>query len=277
VYSPAADTWSLAGVMSTFRAYGATARVGNRVLAIGGYDENEFFGESPIAGVEAISTDDAEPPAVTYGPELRLDDQYVALGGIRAVVRMGATDTSGIAGMETRRLVDGAPQPLAHEWEYGLTRDVFVKVGRTYAFESRASDRIGNLSELATGSAARVRLTNNGSPAITTTGRWSTTRSAEAIGPNVARTSESGATATFAFTGRSVGWVFAYGPENGEAEVLADGVRVTTIDTFSPFPAGRAMFFTQSWPDAGRHTVQVRALGTNGHPRVAVDAFLWLT
>jgi hypothetical protein len=56
-----------------------------------------------------------------------------------------------------------------------------------------------------------------------------------------------------------------------------DGTPVTTVDLYSPSPAGRAMFFTQSWPEAGTHTVQVLALGTAGHPRVVVDAFLWVS
>jgi hypothetical protein len=276
VYAPATDTWSLAGVMPTYRAYGAAARVGNRILAIGGYDENEFFGESPLAAVDALPTTETEPPDVAHPPVLELDDQYVALGGILARARMGATDPSGIAGMELHRSIDGTVQPLAHAWEYRLSRQVFVKVGRSYSFESRASDRLGNVSELVAGPASTVRLTNNGSAAIKSTGSWSTLPSPEALGHSVAATSEPGAMATFRFTGRSVGWVFAYGAENGRAEVLVDGEPVTIVDLYSPSPAGRAMFFTRSWLTAGEHTVQVRALGTKGHPRVVVDAFLWL-
>jgi hypothetical protein len=277
VYAPATDTWSLAGVMPTYRAYGATARAGDRILAIGGYDENAFFGESPTAAVDALPTTETVPPEVTRAPALELVDQYVALGGIRAFARMGATDASGIAGMELHRTVDGAVQPLGHAWEYRLSRQVFVKAGRSYGFESRASDRLGNVTELVAGPTSTVRLTNNGNAAITTTRAWSTLPTPEAMGHSVAATSDPGATATFTFTGRSVGWVFAYGPENGRAQVLVDGTPVTTVDLYSPSPAGRAMFFTQSWPEAGTHSVEVLALGTAGHPRVVVDAFLWVS
>jgi hypothetical protein len=37
------------------------------------------------------------------------------------------------------------------------------------------------------------------------------------------------------------------------------------------------MVLTKTWPTAGTHTIEIRALGSPGHPRVDIDAFVVLT
>ena len=55
-----------------------------------------------------------------------------------------------------------------------------------------------------------------------------------------------------------------------------DGVPVGSfrLDT-SPIGARRVVF-VQSWPVVGTHRVTIKVLGTNGHPRIDVDAVVVL-
>ena len=62
----------------------------------------------------------------------------------------------------------------------------------------------------------------------------------------------------------------------GSAEVWVDGDLRTTVSLRRSTSLARAVVFTASWSSSGEHTVEIRTLGTDGHPRVDVDAFIVL-
>ena len=85
-----------------------------------------------------------------------------------------------------------------------------------------------------------------------------------------------GSKATYTFTGSSIGWVTALGPTRGSATVYIDGVNKGTISLYSSTTTSRRIAFVASWPSQGSHTITIVAVGTAGHPRIDVDAFVRL-
>ena len=100
--------------------------------------------------------------------------------------------------------------------------------------------------------------------------------SGDAAGGSVAFSRVAGARATFAFSGYAVSWVAARGPHLGSADVYVDGQLARHIDLHATTPQARLIAFARRWADNGMHTIEVVNLGTAGHPRVDVDAFIRL-
>jgi hypothetical protein len=59
--------------------------------------------------------------------------------------------------------------------------------------------------------------------------------------------------------------------------VFVDGRQVSTISLYAAGAHPRRVVFERHWPSSGAHSISVRVLGTPGHPRVDVDAFLLIT
>jgi hypothetical protein len=58
--------------------------------------------------------------------------------------------------------------------------------------------------------------------------------------------------------------------------VWLDGIRVATVSEYSKASGSRYMLYAATVDPAFPHTIEVRVLGTAGHPRFDVDAFLVL-
>ena len=90
--------------------------------------------------------------------------------------------------------------------------------------------------------------------------------------------SAEGATATFTFTGTGVRWIGFPCERCGIADVLIDGVRVATVDTFDlSRPAVSETLYTSPPLSAGSHTLAIEVTGTANTSSIGafivVDAF----
>ena len=87
----------------------------------------------------------------------------------------------------------------------------------------------------------------------------------------------SGSQATFAFSGTSVSWIGARGPQTGIADVFLDGALVAEVDTYSPAEQIQAALFTKTGLADANHTLTIEATGrmnaASTSPLVVVDAF----
>ena len=72
--------------------------------------------------------------------------------------------------------------------------------------------------------------------------------------------------------GRSVAWVGPMGPGRGRATVRVDGVLAATVSQAAAHYRPRHVLFARSWPVVGRHTVQIRVVGSPG-ATVMIDSF----
>jgi hypothetical protein len=104
-------------------------------------------------------------------------------------------------------------------------------------------------------------------------GSWSTARSSLYQGGRVKYTRTRGAYTTFTFTGKKVAWIGPVGPTRGKANVYLDGKFVRTVSQYSRTFTAQKLIFGFSWTSQKAHTLKVVALGTSGHPMVAIDSF----
>ncbi len=107
-------------------------------------------------------------------------------------------------------------------------------------------------------------------------GSWKGVSNASASGGSYQVSSTAGAITTLPFTGTSITWVTATGPNMGKAEVWIDGVLVKTEDLYTSTPTYQV---TKKYGNLANafHVLQIRALGTKNakatDARVVVDGF----
>jgi hypothetical protein len=89
----------------------------------------------------------------------------------------------------------------------------------------------------------------------------------------VVKNSKAGATATFSFYGSSIAYIGDRAPDRGSARIYIDGVLRATVN-MQGTKVNRLIASSRGFPTYGNHTVRVQVVGTAGHPRVDVDAFV---
>jgi beta-N-acetylhexosaminidase len=151
-----------------------------------------------------------------------------------------------------------------------------VPIGSTIRYRLRATDGAGNASGYTLGRGYRVRATQESGADVSYAKSWQTVASSDAAGGGMAFSRVAGARATFTFSGFAVSWVAARGPHRGSAEVYVDGNLARRIDLHAATPQARSIAFARRWADNGTHTIEIVNLGSAGHPRVDVDAFIRL-
>ena len=145
--------------------------------------------------------------------------------------------------------------------------------GHSYQFEVRATDNAGNVSGFTAGSAFTLSAFQETASAITYSSGWTKQAVAGAYGGSVKFATVAGKTATFSFTGSQVAWVATKGTNRGSATAKLDGGAAATVNTHGSALKTAMVVYTKT-VTAGAHSLLLNVLGTSGHPRVDVDAFL---
>ncbi len=115
-------------------------------------------------------------------------------------------------------------------------------------------------------------------PDITYSAAWTQGDTSRAWSAGIAAFSTTpGAQATFTFTGTSISWIGARGPQTGIVRVSLDGVFVTEVDTYSPTEQIQvAVFAVGSFANTS-HTLTIEVTGRQNAAAtsalVVVDAF----
>jgi hypothetical protein len=218
---------------------------------------------------------DTVAPAITKNPAASLAIKTnVSPSGIPVKLTWAGTDaTSGVATYTLQESVDGGAFSTVASGIPTASKTVTLPAGHTYNFQVRATDYAGNSSPYKKGKAFKLSLfeENNGAVAYST--GWTRVAQSGASGGFVKDSTVAGKTATFSFTGRYVAWVSTVAATNGDATVQIDGGGSSTVHTHgSSTNAGRLVYSKSV--SAGAHTVTVTNLGTAGHSRVDVDAFV---
>jgi len=111
-------------------------------------------------------------------------------------------------------------------------------------------------------------------------GTWGVSNCTCWSGGTTARTSEANSSVTFtdpyvqSAPPRHVALVMETAPDRGQADVLIDGERVATIDTYSAVKQHRTVVWVGRWPQGSDHTLTVVNKATPGRERIDVDAVL---
>jgi len=128
------------------------------------------------------------------------------------------------------------------------------------------------------GKATMTRRIEQTAPSITYTPGWGQDGSSRPwSGGSAAYSTTVGTQATFTFTGTSVSWIGARGPQTGIARVLLDGVLVAEVDTYKTTEEIQANVFSASGLAAGNHTLTIEVTGLKNAAStdtyIVVDAF----
>ena len=271
---PGRSSWAVSPPLGTIDAAGyfvaTTPGTGQVVATVNG-----------VTGSTAITVlADTSPPVATP-PRVTLPAGRGIGSGVPVTIDWdAATDVgSGVASYELQRSVDGLawttmPKASAAARSTTLT----MPRNRTYQFQVRAVDVAGNVGTWSSAGSFRLAVAQETTRALTfVRGTWSRTTSKSYDGGAARSTRTVGGIARFTFTGSSFAWVSARSPVRGTARVYVDGVFATGIDTYSTSTAARLMVFSRTWSSSARRTIEIRAAGTPGHPRVDLDSFVVLT
>ncbi len=189
-------------------------------------------------------------------------------------------------------LLDGSPLGPEDTWApYEVPWDTRTASDGTHRLSARARDTAGNA---ATSVTVTVTVANGLSPTLALerseesaatlapAGTWTLTTSAEVgvglSGSEAVYSPTAGATATLTFTGTGVRWIGFPCERCGIADVLIDGARVATVDTFDPSrPSFSRAIYTSPRLSLGSHTIVIEVTGianrSSAGAFVLVDAF----
>ena len=271
--APGQATWSLTAPIGTVDA-------GGHFVATEPGTAQVVVSANGISGSAQITVLDDSTGPVSRPPKASLPaGRSIGTGLPVTVAWDAATDTgSGVAGYELQRSIDGkiwAPVSLPSP----STRSVVLSLQRnhTYRFQVRATDKAGNAGEWTVADAVRVTIGQESSSSVVyVRGTWSKRASSSFDLRGARSTATTGAIARFPFTGNSFAWVGARGPSRGAVRIYVDRTYVTTVNTYQSTIATRVLLWSRTWATPGRHTIEFRAVGTAGHPRIDLDAFAYL-
>jgi len=188
-----------------------------------------------------------------------------------------ATDSCGVSGYTLERKVLGGARAVQSLPGVPTTSTrQALRLGSTQRYIVSAADGAGNRSGWVYGPYIEPLVTQQSSTSVRFGGRWRTASSRGYSGGTTRYASAAGASASYTFTGSSVGWVTEMGPTRGSAKVYIDGIHTATINLHSSAPIMRRIAYAFTWTHQGIHTITIVALGTAGDPRVDVDAFVRL-
>jgi probable HAF family extracellular repeat protein len=258
-------------------------------ISVAGTTTIHYFATDNAGNVETtkavtVKVDVSAP--VRQAPSSSLPATFtLGTNAVSVSAQWSATDNpSGVAGYEVRQRQDSGS--FATVSQTTGTSAVYALAPRhTYQFQMRATDRADNVSTQATGPSFTLDVVQENvtcsstvtASCYTFAGRWTRTTLSGAAGGQVQAATAAGASATFAFSGTSVGLVTTKGPDRGKLEFWVDGVKRSTVDLYASTVTARQVVAINGLLN-GAHTVTVKVLGTRNAAatgaQVDVDGFV---
>ena len=231
------------------------------------------------------------PAAAHVSPVLRVDRRAPAVAGLIARVQLGAAPAcgtiplrlswtgtdfggSGIVRYELGKSINAGAWTNVSKTLTSPAATVRVNPTGTSRFRVRAVDALGRTSPWLTGPALASRVTQQTSTTIAYSTGWTTTSSSLYCGGSVRRTGIAGKSATFTFTGRSVGLISTVAPSRGKIKIYVDGTYVATVDLFSSSTIYRRIVWEARWGSVATHRIRIVVQGTLNRPRFDLDGFV---
>jgi hypothetical protein len=271
-FSPDPTTTNSSTLSVTTSKSGTITPVGTYPLVITGTGG----GLAPTTAATLVVTDGIAPSVTP--PKYRLYNPTGA-GSTYTPVRVywAASDPSGVASYQLQRQISGGTwTALTLSTPTATSVYPWLTYATTYRYRVMATDTAGNASAWVYGTSVEPLLTQQTSSAVTYTGTWTSATMSDALGGSLKYATAAGASATYSFNGSSVAWVAYLGSTRGSANVYVDGVFKATISLYSTTSVSKRIAYAYTWSANGNHTFKVVVVGTAGHPRVDVDAFVKL-
>jgi beta-N-acetylhexosaminidase len=220
---------------------------------------------------------DTTPPTVGAPGATLITGSTLGTTGARVRISWSASDPCGVAQSTVERRVNAgawATQTLTNPVTSSVTQS--LTFGSTYRFAARRADGAGNVGAWAYGRTFEPFVRQSTSSLVRSSAGWSTVTSTGYSGGVTRYASTAGASASYSFTGTSIGWVAALGPTRGSAKVYIDGTYQATVSLYATTTSLRRIGYVRSWSSQAGHTIKIVVVGTAGHPRVDLDAFVRL-
>lgn len=217
-------------------------------------------------------------PTMTAPLESLYANTTLSTSTARVKTAWSACDADGITKYTLQRQVTGGTwttvtlaSALSTSINQSLTRST------TYRFRAYATDGTSTSAAYVYGPSFQPLVSNDASTLITYSGTWGTGTYSSYYGGTDRYASVAGASATYTFTGKSVAWVAYKSAIRGSAQVFVDGVLKATVNLYATTSTARAQVYAFNWATSGTHTLKIVVVGTAGHPRVDIDAFVRLS
>jgi hypothetical protein len=275
--SPGCVVGTPLGAGATYTVTVGSCATGKVVLTLEpGTVTDTLAGKGPGGAITAhwILVDRTAPTISAPKASLR-SGSSLSGSALAAVLSWTAADTggSGLASYDVLRSTDGGAFAVIGSALPGASLNLSLAPGHTYRFEVRARDGAANRSAWVAGPTLYPALVQQTSSSVVYAGSWTLSSSSLYSGGSARYASAAGASATYSFSGRSIGVVLSRGASRGQVKVYVDGVYATTVDLYSATNTYRSIAFSRTFSSSGAHTVKLVVVGTAGRPTVVLDAF----
>jgi hypothetical protein len=223
-----------------------------------------------------ISDPDGTAPTATAPKSSILAGVGLDAGRPKLRLSFSAADVgSGVARVDVAQSTDGGAfvaigSDPAAPWSF----DRLVRTGHTYRFRVRAVDNAGNVGAWATGLTTKVTGVQQSSSAMRYRGTWKNASGSIWWGTSAKYSTSKGATVTYKFTGKSIGWVSLKGANRGKANVYVNGVFKATVNLYNATTQTQRVVWSTTFSTSATRTLTIKVLGTTGRPRVDFDGVI---
>jgi kumamolisin len=234
------------------------------------------IGDSGLYAYGPVCLDTVDP-TVTTAPKVSLvQNSAVSSSDVPVKVSWAGTDSgSGVKNYRLQEKLDGGAYSNVGALLTTTSKLLSLPAGHTYRFRVRATDNANNTSTYKLGKTVHLKLYEENNGAIAYTTGWARIAQAGASAGHVEEASVAGKKATFTFSGTQVGFVTTVASANGSATIVIDGGAAATVNTHATGGPGIVRFVKAT--GTGPHTLVLKVLGTAGHPKIDVDAFVVLS
>jgi hypothetical protein len=220
---------------------------------------------------------DIHPPVTTTPIYTLVTGRALSSGLIPVRLAWTASDdVSGVGRYELKQSTDGGVYVDVSTTLTSAAIYLNLAAGHTYKFRVRAFDKAGNVGLVTQSATMTLTGIQQSSSAIHYVGTWTTSTSTTWWGGTAKGSTMPGATASYTFTGRSIGWIGLKAYNRGKAQIYVNGVLKATIDLYSPTLVKQTFVWTANYATRATRTILIKVLGTSGRPKVDVDGLVVL-
>jgi hypothetical protein len=279
--SNAASPWEVPFIFGSGAAYGFSVMNdgwadGTLTIRVADGSVTDLAG-NPVSGSNTVSMvlDTHKPTTSAPSATLRKDVSTGAKLPVRLSWTGGDVGPAGVASFDIARNKDGHGFKVIGTGLTSPSSNAWLKPGHTYRFEVRARDKAGNIGAWKAGPTLHPKLYQQTyGPIAYKRGTWQTASSNGYSGGSVRYATKAGAMAKLKTSARAIAFVTTKGPSRGAVKVFIDGAYQTTIDLHAATTTTRFVAFSKAWSSVGTHKIKIVVVGSAGHPRVDLDAFL---
>ena len=227
------------------------------------YTVNDGHGGTDTGTVTVTVAPDTAAP--TMGSLAHsLPAQAIGTSSVKVALGWKGTDAgTGVSSYRLeRRIGTGSWTKVTLSSSSATSVTTTLNLDTAYSFRVRATDRAGNVGAWVAFPTLNPKRIQDTSSLVSYTGTWTKVTSSSLSGGSARYTSSSTRRAKVSFTGREVAWIATRRTSGGRAQVLIDGVMVSTIDLDAGSTQYRRLVFRKGFTGSATHSIEIRLSAT---------------